>query len=179
MLPNGQNMHYIATRLVRDMASFWVPRQVFAEMEVLASISYPMETGGMILGYVADNNDVVVTAIIGPGPAAKHSRYAFEPDAEYQQVELEAHYRATEGKESYLGDWHTHPHGPCIPSRTDKRTLAHIALTPSSHIKHPVMAIAGHSTGRWELGAIRFQSINRYMLFPMYNMETLKPVLYS
>lgn len=160
------------------MASFWIPRDALVEMEALASHSHPMETGGMLLGYVADNNDVVVTTIIGPGPAAKHSRYAFEPDAEYQQAKLEAHYRVTEGKESYLGDWHTHPHGPCIPSRTDKRTLAHIALTPSSRIKYPVMAIAGYSTGRWVLGAIRFQSIKRSMLFTSYNVETLDLLLY-
>jgi integrative and conjugative element protein (TIGR02256 family) len=161
------------------MANFWMPRSILAEIEKLASLSYPMETGGMLLGYVSDNGDVVVTAIIGPGPAAKHSRYAFEPDADYQQAELEAHYSTTEGRESYLGDWHTHPHGPCIPSRTDKRTLAHIALTPSSRIQHPIMAIAGYSTGRCILGAVRFQSIkHRMILFAEYNVEVLNLILY-
>lgn len=160
------------------MANFWIPRRVLAEIKTLASLSYPMETGGMLLGYIADNNDVVVTAIIGPGPAAKSSRNAFEPDAEFQQVELEAHYRATEGMESYLGDWHTHPHGSSIPSRTDKSTLAHIAFTTSSRIKHPIMAIAGNATGGWELEAFRFQSIKHRILFPNYNLETLNTILY-
>lgn len=160
------------------MAKLWIPRKVLVEIKSLASLSFPMETGGMLLGYISDNNDVVVTAIIGPGPDAKASRYAFEPDAEYQQVELEAHYRATKGIESYLGDWHTHPHGSSIPSRTDKRTLAHIALTTSSRINHPVMAIAGNAAGDWKLEAFRFLSINQRILYSKYNLETLSLTLY-
>lgn len=160
------------------MAKFWIPRKVLVEIKSLASQNFPMETGGMLLGYIADNNDVVVTAIIGPGPAAKGSRYAFEPDAEYQQVELEAHFRATEGIESYLGDWHTHPHGSSLPSRTDKRTLAHIALTTSSRITHPVMAIAGNAAGDWKLEAFRFLSINQRILFSNYNLEILSSTIY-
>lgn len=42
----------------------------------------PWETGGMLMGYVADNGDYVVTQLIGPGPNAKHSRYRFLPDNE-------------------------------------------------------------------------------------------------
>lgn len=160
------------------MAKFWIPREVLVEIKSLASLGFPMETGGMLLGYIADNNDVVVTAIIGPGPAAKGSRYTFEPDAEYQQAELEAHFRATKGIESYLGDWHTHPHGSSIPSRTDKRTLAHIALTTSSRINHPVMAIAGNAAGDWKLEAFRFLSINQRILYSKYNLEILSSTIY-
>lgn len=168
-----------AILIAPNMARFWIPNTLLTEMKVLATFSDPMETGGMLLGYVADNMDVVVSAIIGPGPNSSHSRYTFVPDAAYQQAELDRHYRATDGLETYLGDWHTHPGGQCIPSREDKRTLARIATTPSARIEHPVMAIAGYSTGRWELGVIRFQSVKRRIFSYAYDLERLTPIVYQ
>jgi integrative and conjugative element protein (TIGR02256 family) len=128
---------------------------------------------------VATDGDVVVTAIIGSGPAAKHYRYIFEPDADYQQVELETHYRATGGRELYLGDWHTHPYGRNIMSRVDKRTLARIALTPSSGIDHPVTAILGGAGGEWNLGAVRFLAMEHKVFFYDYCLEPLTPIVFK
>lgn len=161
------------------MAKFWIAHQAFQKMEYLANTRCPNETGGMLLGYVATSGEVVVTAIIGPGPAGKHHRYAFEPDGEHQQAEFEAHYWATEGRESYLGDWHTHPYGKPNLSRLDKRTLANIANTPSSGIKHPVMAILGGSPDNWTLGTVRFLSMTRRLFFKEYFLETLIPIIFD
>ena len=160
------------------MPNVWFPSQALTEMEMLADKSYPLETGGMLLGYVADNNDVVVTAIIGPGPAAKHARHAFEPDSVYQIEILHSHYCATDGRETYLGDWHSHPDGVSILSRTDKRTLASIAHDPSSGIKRPVMAIIASSAGQWSVGVVRFDSMQRRLFVASYTLEELIPKIY-
>lgn len=134
---------------------------------------YPFETGGMLLGYEAGNGAAVVTHLIGPGPTAKHSRFRFSPDSEYQQAELEAHFRATKGKETYLGDWHTHPHSNSNLSRVDKKTLARIAKTPTSGTRTPLMAILGGGTGTWVLGAVRFIGTKRGLFFDNYNLASL------
>lgn len=134
---------------------------------------YPFETGGMLLGYEAGNGEAVVTYLIGPGPKAKHSRFSFNPDSEYQQAELETHFHKTNGRETYLGDWHTHPHSNNTLSWVDKKTLTRIARVPESGTQNPLMAILGGSTGTWQLGAVRFIGVKRGLFFDDYNLTPL------
>lgn len=148
-------------------------------MCALGEKSYPLETGGMLLGYVADNRDVVVTAIIGPGPNAIHRRFRFSPDAEYQEAKLSAHHILTNGCETYLGDWHTHPRGSTALSLLDKKTLARIACTPSSGIAKPVMTILGGGSENWEVGAVQFLGWKRHFLFNRYDLAPLSVQLYE
>lgn len=148
------------------------------EMGTISNQSSPNETGGMLLGYTASSGDVVVTAIIGPGDNAKHARYFFMPDSEYQQSKLNDHYHSTQGKESYLGDWHTHPYGSGMLSWIDKRTLANIALTESSGIKHPVMAIFSGKPGSWEVHAVRFLNTKKILFWDNYEIEELVQIIF-
>lgn len=142
-------------------------------MVALADKHAPRETGGMLLGYNADNGDTVATTIIGPGPRAKHRRFGFVPDPDYQQSLLEAHFYATNGRETYLGDWHTHPGGSPSPSYIDKRTLARIASTESSGTRHPIMVILGGETGSWRVGAVRFLGVRRRLFASSYSLLDL------
>lgn len=151
----------------------WVAESAMGLMLELADRHYPFETGGMFLGYEAGNGEAVVTHLIGPGPRAKHSRFRFSPDSEYQQAELETHFRATNGRETYLGDWHTHPHSNSRLSWVDKKTLARIAKTPASGTRNPLMAILGGGSGTWGLGAVRFIGVKRGLLFGDYSLAPL------
>lgn len=157
----------------------WLARSTYGEMSELANQSFPLETGGMLLGYEADGGDIVVKSIIGPGPKARHRRYRFRPDAEYQQAELTTHHLRTRGQETYLGDWHTHPQGIPELSWIDKRTLAKIARTPSSGIANPLMAILGGDVNEWEFFAVRFIGWKRRILFNRYDIEILSLNLYE
>jgi integrative and conjugative element protein (TIGR02256 family) len=74
-----------------------------------AAARYPLETGGVFMGYWADDRTAVVTQAIGPGPNAYHHRHRFAPDQEWQTTEIAEYYRASGRRETYLGDWHTHP----------------------------------------------------------------------
>lgn len=162
----------------KQSSKLWISNDALKTMQILAQSKYPLETGGMLLGYVACNGESVVAEIIGPGPKAKHGRYRFTPDGEYQQSILERHFRETNGSETYLGDWHTHPGGKAIPSYLDKKTLGRIALEPSSGILHPVMAILGGGNKSWTLGAVRFNAIERRLMFNNYQVEMLTPVYF-
>lgn len=151
----------------------WIKENVFLDIIELVKQRFPLETGGMLLGYESYNGEGVVTAIIGPGPRAKHSRYRFKPDAEYQQRELEIHYFRTNGSETYLGDWHSHPRGSNALSHIDKRTLFRIASTPSSGTIHPIMVIIGGEQGNWEPAGTRFISCQKGTFFNNYELRPL------
>lgn len=102
----------------------------------------PLETGGMLLGYRV-GDEVVVQAITGPGPDAKHHRARFEPDAAWQQQELERVYAESGRITTYLGDWHTHPAGVPVPSRRDRKTARKVAREKSARAPRPLTAILG------------------------------------
>lgn len=148
-------------------------------MVALANAHYPLETGGMLLGYRSDAGDVVATAIIGPGPKAKHRRFRFAPDHSYQQDILETHFWRTDGTETYLGDWHTHPNGAAALSWLDKRVLARIAQTSSSGNAEPTMAVLAGQEEKWELCAVRYRSHVRRFVWTEYDLQSLIPKIYS
>jgi integrative and conjugative element protein (TIGR02256 family) len=156
----------------------WIATQVLAQMRELASQYTPLETGGMLLGYESESNDPVVTAIVGAGPAARHRRLRFRPDYNYQQSQLEAHFVSTEGRETYLGDWHTHPSGACALSWLDKQVLARIAKTPSSGIAHPIMAVLADGKPDWRLHVSRLQCLPK-ALFRKAILQTLALEIYD
>lgn len=156
----------------------WVAESAMLTMQQLAKEQYPCETGGMLLGYEADNGEAVVTALIGPGRAAIHGRYSFVPDAESQQAALEAHFFKTNGQETYLGDWHTHPHSTPSLSPMDKKTLSRIAAIPASGTLNPIMAILGEGSGTWSLGAVRFLGVKRRLFFNNYILASLNPIIF-
>lgn len=165
--------------LMSESTRLWLADSALSAMHKIADQHYPYETGGMLFGYVAKNSDVVVTAVIGPGPKAKHGRFRFVPDAEFQQTELETHFYKTDARETYLGDWHTHPRGSCQLSMVDKRTLTRIAQTPSSGAQYPVMAILCDGNLDWKIGAVRFFGAARRLFLREYSLIQLEPVTFT
>lgn len=157
----------------------WIAESCLATMSQLAGEKFPLETGGMLIGYIASTGEPVVTSIIGPGPNAKHRRFKFTPDGPYQQSMLEAHFRETDGHETYIGDWHTHPRGAPTLSYLDKCTLARIAKEPRSQTSQPVMMILGGGEAEWNLNAVRFLSTERKLLLKIHHTANLAPKSYS
>jgi integrative and conjugative element protein (TIGR02256 family) len=132
----------------------------------------------MLLGWIADQGDVVVRGIIGPGPHARHKRFRFIPDADYQQRILEEHFNATSGRETYLGDWHTHPDGQTELSQKDKRTLARIARTGSSRISRPIMLVLAGQPRCWTMIGVRYRSVARRFFIKRHELESLELKFY-
>jgi integrative and conjugative element protein (TIGR02256 family) len=155
----------------------WISGFALESMRHLAQLQFPLETGGMLIGYVGENGESVVKNIIGPGPKARHGKFRFVPDGEYQQSALEDIFLKTEGKETYLGDWHTHPKGGNTPSYIDKMTLAKIAHEPASGTKNPIMAILGDGNPIWKIRIVQFLSA-RGLLLKRYVITELAPKIY-
>lgn len=104
---------------------------------------YPMETGGLLVGYWPNEHEVIVTGIIGPGPKAKHSTNSFFPDNRWQRRELARVYARSGRRVTYLGDWHSHPNGNPSPSRQDAATAKTIASYPAARCPRPLIFIIG------------------------------------
>jgi integrative and conjugative element protein (TIGR02256 family) len=153
----------------------WIAESALKHMRELAGQFQPLETGGMILGYDATSKGAVVTAVVGPGPQAKHRRFRFRPDYDYQQAQLEKHFAHTQGKETYLGDWHTHPSGACALSWLDKRVLARIAKTPSSGTSNPIMVILADGRPAWDIHASQFLA-SPGVLFGRISLLQITPI---
>lgn len=144
----------------------WLPRALFELCVADADHFYDLETGGALMGYWNDTDAAVVTAIIEAGPGALHERYNFEPDQEWQVERIARHYVASGRRETYIGDWHTHPAAKTGRlSRTDRGVLRRIITTPAARTPTPIMIVLNGTRGSWEvtawIGTLRVRRIFR------------------
>lgn len=129
----------------------WVARSALRSMLSEADGAYPLETGGVLLGYwTRPATEVVVTNSVGPGPLAMHAELGFSPDTPYQATEIERVYLDSGQLHTYLGDWHTHPDSVPRLSSTDRRTLKRIAGYGPARAPSPIMAVLAFGAP-WDL----------------------------
>jgi len=126
----------------------WFAAGVIDRMAAEAARTFPLETGGVLMGYTdAIGADVVVRECIGPGPHAVHHGSAFVPDHIYHEQEVARIYAQSGRVWTYLGDWHSHPDGRLELSTADRRTVKWIARAVDARAPNPIMAlIAGRAT---------------------------------
>lgn len=128
----------------------WLSRPLRACLQEHSDQWFALETGGLLAGYL-NGADAVVCAIIGPGPDAIHEARHFTPDHAYQVEEMARIYRKSGGRHSYLGDWHTHPHGPASLSELDVRTMRTIAGDRRARCVNPLMLLLARGPGEWQV----------------------------
>lgn len=156
------------------MKRVWLLRNVLDRIQHEAEIKTPLETGGLLVGYCsADDDHVVVTDMVGPGPQAKHRKRTYRPDYNFHREEIGRIFTESGGILTYLGDWHSHPAAPSCLSFLDKRALRNIARFPDNYIARPIMLILGR-TGKgefieWTLGAWRISPLSN--IFPWCRWE--------
>ncbi len=131
----------------------WFAKSAVREMLAEADRVFPLETGGVMMGYWAESRDeVVVCHVTGPGPLAVHSEHAFVPDGDYQESEIARIYKESGRVHSYLGDWHTHPREGVYLSRKDVGALRKISGFAEARAPVPIMAVLGGGDPEWLLG---------------------------
>jgi proteasome lid subunit RPN8/RPN11 len=94
-----------------------LPLPVCAELEALASVGYPNESCGLLVGRGHDGACAVVRLRRARNLNTERARDRYELDpADYLAAEREAE---TAGL-GVVGIWHTHPDHPARPSATDR-----------------------------------------------------------
>lgn len=127
---------------LRTKRVVFIGSSVWEEMVSLGKSFLPAETGGILVGYRSEAA-MVVTQVIGPGPAATHKLTSFDPDTQWQTEELAARYHASGRTETYLGDWHTHPNGNPRASFADWRAARRISRARAARAPEPLILIIG------------------------------------
>lgn len=132
----------------------WLAHRALAAMQREGAELFPLETGGILLGW-RRGVDRIVVDVVGPGRNALHGRIRFLPDHRWQVSEITRTFHATGGDIDYLGDWHTHPDGFAQMSSEDVKTLTRI----SRRVPGALMLIlagpdfAAGDFGCWKAGA--------------------------
>ncbi|MER8492368.1 Mov34/MPN/PAD-1 family protein [Mesorhizobium australicum] len=127
------------------------------------------------MGWWLNPDTAVVTAMIGPVPGALHERFRFQPDQQWQLEQIAAHYERSGRRETYLGDWHSHPDAPSgALSWTDRGVLRRVIATPEARCALPLMMILWGSSGTWQLTAWRAQTVPRVVLWDKLHLDPVQ-----
>jgi integrative and conjugative element protein (TIGR02256 family) len=122
------------------MQSAWLDR---AASELIADDSVrwgPRETGGPLFGYESCG-EIVITRAFLPGSKASHLPWLYRPDRAAVETAIEKMYCETQGRQRWIGSWHSHPLGRARPSMIDQRTARRISAQKAVCCPCPVMLI--------------------------------------
>ena len=147
---NGAVKLFALPKMQRIVAS--MAEAVFAQCIREIDATFPLESGGVLMGTWVSDSEVAIRAAIGPGPAASHERFRFRPDLAWQHEQIARYFADSEGLITYLGDWHSHPqasHGRL--SLLDQEALGLIMATPEAQCAEPLMAIFSGYPEAWHL----------------------------
>jgi integrative and conjugative element protein (TIGR02256 family) len=133
-----------------------------------------LETGGPLVGYVAEGDFVIVRAV--GVPVATRRRTTFQPQHRAVDQILAEQHRRSGGHLRYLGSWHSHPSGSALPSPTDRRTAKNIAQEPAVELPSPLQLIAATSTLPWRA---HVQELGCWQWSPSDQDLTQKPISWT
>lgn len=133
-----------------DMPTVRMSEELLNLCEAEVTSKFPCESGGVLMGCRTRQGLWQVDHVIGPGPNAVHGRFSFIPDLPWQHEQIARRFYETNGKSTYLGDWHSHPracHGRLSPK--DKRAIKAIIQAPEAACDAPLMMILWAGTPEW------------------------------
>lgn len=115
----------------------------------LARDMAPRETGGLLVGYWSlSGAEAVITEATPAGPAAIEQTDSFTPDYEFDRELIAKRFSNSDGRHTYLGDWHSHPESKAYLSPHDIQTLRVIGTSPEAQTERPFMLIVGGEGSR-------------------------------
>lgn len=108
------------------------------------------ETGGPMVGYVTDDNAIVIKDVAGPGSHGIRRFLSVWIDGDHSQRFSDQAFHQSGGTVDYVGDWHCHPGFSVRPSGRD-----HAAIKEMAEIKgilsHPISMILSRMSGRFQV----------------------------
>lgn len=145
----------------------WLKRSALEKAIEVSARAFPMEAGGLLLGYRASATEYVVEQISGPGPDAKHSPRSFIPDYEHDEKHVQEIYDLSNGETIYLGDWHSHPNtSTSYLSSKDRGALRNILKSESAQLDAAISIIlAGSTKSNWTHRAWVAELVQTFMVF--------------
>jgi integrative and conjugative element protein (TIGR02256 family) len=126
--------------------ALWVYADVARRL--LSLRAAPWEVGGWVLGYwTGDESTLVVTHATPPGP--RGTPFGVRISGRGHRARFDAAWRASGGHVTFLGDWHTHPGGPPLPSERDRGALKQLATGEQFGTPRPLALIVANRRWPW------------------------------
>lgn len=137
-------------RLPKSFLDVWISQESLNALHVASADWFPLEAGGLLIGYWCSPNECVIQHATTPGAGAKHSRYGYVPDYEHDERQTARFHARSDGVSMYLGDWHSHPNtrSPYL-SPQDRRALRNIALSEDARVPRPLSLVCAGTPGEW------------------------------
>lgn len=125
--------------------------ELISKMYSLGKKHYPKEYGGLLIGCYSENKKIAYCDNIILPKKYKSSKFGFERGNEGLKKALTKLYKQTPSL-IYIGEWHTHPDNPPIPSKTDLNAIYEIANDERVLITSPILLIISLDSNHHELG---------------------------
>jgi len=139
----------------------WITETAQAELHDAATKAHPSETGGVLIGVLADGRRPWITNAVEL-PSAKSSGTFYEVPAGARRRAVKR-LRRHDPRLGYLGEWHAHP-ADIPPSAIDAATLGQLAADPDAGCERPVLLIARRTSGGYMLDG---RQLSRKRLRPL------------
>lgn len=107
----------------RDKYTIHISEEVLSVLDKYKQKKNQSESGGIILGFVHEDNCVYISKISQPNAYDRASRFGFERDKKVAQIIVNSEFYESDGKVIYLGEWHTHPEQNPSPSSIDVQMI--------------------------------------------------------
>ena len=124
--------------------------QLFVHRDVVDHLGQlparPYEVGGWLLGFWAEDDSAVFITHATP-PGARGTPFGVHISGRGHRRLFDAAWDVSDGAITFLGDWHTHPGCPPLPSDQDQKAMTKLATRKKYGTALPLMAILG--TARW------------------------------
>lgn len=141
--------------------------EVVEKLCAYATRHYPNEFGGLLVGRYEENGRIVhVQDIIIPTRFLSTFTSFFRRNDGVRK-KLTAFHAQTPSL-VYVGEWHTHPNCPAVPSGTDLRSMGEIVQSPAVIIANPLLLII-KVTGK--LCQLRFYVFDKNNLYEFYQID--------
>jgi integrative and conjugative element protein (TIGR02256 family) len=152
----SHRLHEMSRILLQDRLTTrriaWISSVTLGLLTSEADQSYPLETGGVLIGYWANENTAVVTAGMGPGPASVHGRYSYRHDHVWEASQIALHYERSGRAEVYIGDRHTHPDASSGNlSFVDRYSIRRVIKAREARLSHPLMTVLFGKPANWQI----------------------------
>ena len=108
-----------------------------------------LETGGIILGKILQDEHILVTELSKPSKLDKRGYYSFESNKENVQKIINDRWKDSDGKVIYLGEWHTHNEDIPNPSPRDLEMIKNQLETSKMEINFLLLLIIGQESDYW------------------------------
>ncbi len=119
-----------------------LPAEVFDQIKLKVAKYYPSECGGIFVGRITDDGTACIEQMMMP-QEFKSNRIWFLRVADFLNKWLLQIFRNNNGEVIYLGEWHSHPNAPPIPSGTDFHSMLKISTNDNIRIETPILLIVG------------------------------------